>query len=388
MKQTLDDIWLEPPAFDQPESLVRRRRRRYRMIMTGVVGLCYLVDTAFVYLFSLIGRAPPALAVIFGLAGLCHVALFGTLHATGISERARSKHLTEWQMVYAISLQLVAMVLAPQVKAYFLALIFVIYAFGMMRLPLRTALIFWVSTCVSIAGVLVAFPETQVTPADIADSGPGAAIVGASFALVLLRCLLINYYATLIRLRLNRRTNQLASRIGEIQEIATHDRLTGALNRHAIMPFLEEHLQLTRRGSIVTMAAMLDIDLFKHVNDRFGHLAGDAVLKAVVATMSANIRPADKLARYGGEEFLVIMPSTSLADALEVVERVRERIAQHDWRPLLGDMRITVSAGLTQIGTSDSVDEIIARADTALYRSKALGRNQTTVLLRDRVPVP
>jgi diguanylate cyclase (GGDEF)-like protein len=162
----------------------------------------------------------------------------------------------------------------------------------------------------------------------------------------------------------------------ELRVLATVDGLTGALNRSGFMTSAQ--LQLDQGQNLVVL--MLDIDHFKAVNDRYGHAGGDLALQHLVATLRLEARQVDLLGRLGGEEFAVAIPTISSAGALAVAERLRGRIAE---KPLAyGDrlIELTVSIGLATQRTSDrSIDQIIARADAALYQAKANGRDCVVV---------
>jgi diguanylate cyclase (GGDEF)-like protein len=183
-----------------------------------------------------------------------------------------------------------------------------------------------------------------------------------------------------LRVRLVQRQRKLADEVVAVHRLATHDLLTGALNRHAILPMLEEQIHLVQRGRQACALALIDLDHFKRVNDGHGHLVGDQVLCRVVDTMNATLRPSDKLARYGGEEFLLLMPATTLEEALVVLERVRLAVAHQSWQDLVADLPITLSAGITHVHARDRLDDVLARADTSLYQAKNEGRNRCVCL--------
>ena len=203
----------------------------------------------------------------------------------------------------------------------------------------------------------------------------GSVIVGLGFALILLRCLLLNYFATVLRMRVMSRAEDLEERVEAVQEIATHDALTGALNRRAMLPLLADQIQLMKRKNTPSVVVMVDIDHFKRVNDNYGHPAGDAVLRQIVNTIDAGIRPTDKLSRFGGEEFLLLMPATVLDEGVDVVERLRRAVEGLEWKSIAPGLKLTISAGLTDIGDKDTVDSVLKRVDIYLYEAKSSGRN-------------
>ena len=292
-----------------------------------------------------------------------------------MSDRARNPHLTEWQMLSGIAIQLTAMFFAPLVKAYFLGVIFVIFSFGTLRITIKSALFMWLLTCVAAGTVLIEFPSilsvATVNPASMQD----AVVVGFGFSFLLLRSLLLSYYSTHLRVRMMQHADSLADEVKLVQEIALHDSLTGALNRHAILPLLADQIQLAMRKNTPCVVVMIDIDHFKSVNDNFGHPVGDLVLVHLVSTINAGIRPTDKLSRFGGEEFLLLMPSTNLEEGLDVLERLRNTVEGHDWGASARGLKLTISAGLTDLGAEDSVDTVLRRVDKCLYQAKNSGRN-------------
>ncbi|UBV41477.1 diguanylate cyclase [Deinococcus taeanensis] len=175
---------------------------------------------------------------------------------------------------------------------------------------------------------------------------------------------------------------QAAVAIQNVQlfELATTDDLTGLMNRRAWTGRLEETLQLGARHGHPTSVMLIDVDHFKSVNDTYGHLAGDALLRALGATLRDHVRATDLAGRYGGEELAVLLPHTEPAGARILAERLRERIAALalDWNGQ--HVQVTASVGLaTDLGGAHSVPTsaaLLARADSALYAAKAAGRNR------------
>jgi diguanylate cyclase (GGDEF)-like protein len=121
--------------------------------------------------------------------------------------------------------------------------------------------------------------------------------------------------------------------------------------------------------------AMLDIDHFKSINDTYGHLIGDEVLKIVSGLIDKSIRSADYFGRYGGEEFLIVMTQTNLNGAVTYAERVRSAIQNHRFHNLGSDFKVTVSVGVAEFNDKDNIQTMIERADKALYRAKGSGRD-------------
>jgi len=164
----------------------------------------------------------------------------------------------------------------------------------------------------------------------------------------------------------------------ELRRMATHDQLTGLLNRGELRTrAIGEARRATRMGSPLSVA-MLDIDHFKLVNDRFGHAAGDEALRHVALLLARNTRSYDLVGRWGGEEFLLLLPESSAAAAARIAERVRAAFVEEPFLlPDLTPYPLTVSLGVATLDRETlSVDELVARADAAMYEAKRAGRDR------------
>lgn len=164
----------------------------------------------------------------------------------------------------------------------------------------------------------------------------------------------------------------------QFEYLAQRDDLTGVLNRRAVLHAGNSELKY-RRGSDQPLSLLLmDIDHFKRINDQHGHLVGDRVLAHFAQTVGQALRHTDYLGRFGGEEFVILLPHTGVEAALAVAERVRQAVEQQS--ALAGHAACTASLGLASIEAGEAtLDELLARADSALYRAKADGRNRVEV---------
>jgi diguanylate cyclase (GGDEF)-like protein len=170
-------------------------------------------------------------------------------------------------------------------------------------------------------------------------------------------------------LLVNRRQKQALSRLADI------DALTNLPNRRHLFDLATRALENAKRDNATVTVAVIDLDHFKNINDRFGHAAGDYVLEQFAQRVRAELRETDLLGRWGGEEFLVLLPNTALDKASVMLERVRS-VAQSIKMASAPELKVTLSAGLaTNEGGTADLDEIVARADTALYQAKNSGRD-------------
>jgi diguanylate cyclase (GGDEF)-like protein len=168
---------------------------------------------------------------------------------------------------------------------------------------------------------------------------------------------------------------QLRTALQKVELDAATDALTGQWNRRALDDVLKQQVQRRAVSGGTFSILMLDIDFFKNINDEFGHLVGDDVLRAFAQRLREFLRADDVCARFGGEEFVVVLPDTSMETAMEIGERIRRGIAQI---PLLTKPKVqaTVSIGVATMEHGQSIHELFAAADAAVYRAKNEGRNQ------------
>lgn len=166
-----------------------------------------------------------------------------------------------------------------------------------------------------------------------------------------------------------------------LREMATTDALTGAYNRRQFFDLAERELERSRRYGLDLSLAMIDVDHFKQINDRFGHLAGDDVLKAIVVTFQGELRPSDILGRFGGEEFVLLLPQTGKEGAATIAERLRCSLKTDRFYVRDVDGVVSASIGVTSLSESDTgFPSLITRADAALYEAKRNGRDRVEAL--------
>ena len=168
---------------------------------------------------------------------------------------------------------------------------------------------------------------------------------------------------------------QLRTALQKVELDAATDALTGHWNRRALDDVLKQQVERRASSGQAFSILMLDIDFFKNINDEFGHMVGDDVLRAFAQRLREFLRSDDVCARFGGEEFVVVLPDTPLATAMEIGERIRKGIAE---APLLTKpmVQATVSIGVAKMEQEQSINDLFAAADAALYLAKNEGRNQ------------
>ena len=162
----------------------------------------------------------------------------------------------------------------------------------------------------------------------------------------------------------------------ELKRLATTDKLTGAYNRTKFKEIMVREIERVKRYNQPLSLIIFDIDRFKKVNDKYGHNAGDYVLRTISDIVGENIRKIDYFVRWGGEEFMIISSETNLKEAYALAERIREIIENYMFE---GIGKVTISFGVTEFNEDDTQDSLIKRADDAMYEAKRKGRNRVEV---------
>lgn len=167
--------------------------------------------------------------------------------------------------------------------------------------------------------------------------------------------------------------------IEEQRRKAMHDALTGLPNRESYQQRLEHEVQRMNRNQGKLSLVIGDVDLFKRINDSYGHLAGDKVLKITSRLLQKHLRNTDFIARFGGEEFVILMPGTSAQKAKKIAEKLRKKVEESPFNFKKEPVQITISFGVGEFNLNESADDVFARADKALYKAKDSGRNQVII---------
>jgi len=197
--------------------------------------------------------------------------------------------------------------------------------------------------------------------------------------LTIARSTCVGIYDSNLRVKLLQRSKDLAKSFRRVEQLASHDELTGTLNRRSIVALIEEAVRAAQETGQDFSVVMLDLDHFKAVNDQFGHHAGDLALQQFTTAIGATLRDTDRLGRYGGEEFLLLLQATRSRPAFRIAERLREAVAGSDWSVVAPGMGLTVSAAVARYHRGDTANALIRRADAALYEAKRLGRNRVVM---------
>jgi diguanylate cyclase len=354
---------------------VRSRRARQRRQIQGMIATSYLLDGVILLLYAEAGTVPLSIGAAYVATGLVSVVLYLALSETGFTERFKDHYFVVPQLFGGTAIMLVFTYLAPEVGVMFLCTLFLVVNFGSLRsTPAQTAVV-WTMITVGVAALFLLTDKPLGMPHANHLERFATMLV---FVLTIGRCMFLGIFSSSMRQSLYKSGLKLKEAYRRIEELAELDELTGSLNRRSIMRMLEEEIARSHRLNVPCTVALIDLDFFKRINDLYGHPTGDEVLRTFAITAFANIRSVDRFGRYGGEEFLLILPDTEEASAVQMLDRLRGILAELDWSAFSSGMRVTISAGVAMLRANEISDTLLARADGALYASKARGRNRIT----------
>ena len=354
---------------------VRSRRARQRRQIQGMIASSYLLDGVILLLYAEAGTVPLNIGAAYVATGLVSVLLYLALSETGFTERFKDHYFVVPQLFVGTAIMLAFTYLAPEVGVMFLCTLFLVVNFGSLRsTPAQTAVV-WTMMTVGVAALFLLTDKPLGMPHANHLERFATMLV---FVLTIGRCMFLGIFSSSMRQSLYKSGLKLKEAYRRIEELAELDELTGSLNRRSIMRMLEEEIARSHRLNVPCTVALIDLDFFKRINDLYGHPTGDEVLRTFAITAFANIRSVDRFGRYGGEEFLLILPDTDETSAVQMLDRLRGIIAELDWSAFSSGMRVTISAGVAMLRANEISDTLLARADGALYASKARGRNRIT----------
>jgi len=337
----------------------------------------YLADALLMAAFAVHGTLPPLAPLAFGLAGCALTGLPAVVLRWGLHRRIGGARFTTVQLLCACSLMLITAALLPQIGLLLFLTLVVALATAALRLPLRDLLVVCGFIAASSLALLLINGNRFGLPLDDRWS---RLISGLWFAVVLAKIATINLLGVAMRKALSASNGRLAAALNQVRELSQRDELTGLQNRRSILELLTEESERTARGGPAFGVAILDIDHFKQVNDRFGHAMGDQVLRVFAQVVAGQLRGTDRIARYGGEEFLLLLVNSPEAPSVDLaVERLRRAVDEHRWTELATGLQVTCSIGVTMSRAGEGVAAVIERADAALYRAKSSGRNAVCV---------
>lgn len=364
----LEPLWLRLKLA----LLSRDRRQQIRLAQCGLAILLMIGCVAMVKVLDASGVVDREWLRPWTLCSVGGMATFFVIIRSGLALRWRDPSLTLPQMYYSVLCAAAAYCISGNMRALVIPILAVVMMFGMFGMTRRQVVAVGVYT-------LAVFGTASVYWLEIGEPGQHPGLEIARFMMVsILMAGVVALTGRLQHLRERSREQRAAlmSALQRLHELATHDELTGCLNRRAMLERMADESTRGAVGGAPNCVALIDLDHFKRVNDRFGHAAGDAVLRGCAEIMRSRLRGNDLLARWGGEEFLLMLGETDLRQACHSVQQLLDSLAGASFEGLPTGAVVTCSVGLVECRSGERLSEAIARSDVALYRAKDGGRNQ------------
>ena len=348
----------------------RRQRLRLAQAWLACMLLCCCVLVLHVAAaFGLTDDGPLWWWSAASLAGM--LVVVGVIRS-GINKQFADPAMTMQQMLYAVLCAAWAYSFAGAAHMIVGLILAVILMFGMFGLTSRQVV--WVAVYVLATFGLVMVLSSSHDPGRYPPSGEAVYFIMLCIMVTGVGVLTVRLHA--MRDRLRRQKLELGAALSHIHRLATHDDLTGLVNRRHMQELLESERMRTGRNEQDWCVALIDLDHFKSINDTHGHAIGDEVLRALSRHAHTLIRRTDVLARWGGEEFVLLLPDTPLGTAAISLERLREHFHANPLVVQGIELRLSFSAGLTEHQSGESVAQTLERADKLCYAAKTLGRNR------------
>jgi diguanylate cyclase (GGDEF)-like protein len=344
------------------------------------VAASHITSTVLLLGFAFTGTIAFWLPFAYAGGSLIQAALFYLL--TVRRSNLADDYLIPQRLILATAMQLVFVVLAPQIAFYFLTMLFLAYGLGSIGITARQAAFTWLGVAVATFFLFLHNTQGGVPHATAAER----TLVWLSFVVTLGRCVMLGVFGRKLRVHLQGRTHQLSETLEALKQRdeslervnakllhqASHDALTGLPNRVLFAQHLEEAVKQQQPFAV----CVLDLDRFKLINDTLGHGAGDALLKTVAQRLLAAVRPQDSVARSGGDEFLLLVRDLDSQEAIELLMKRWHDIMQQACRVQNSELHVSSSIGIARFpGDGATGEELVARADEAMYYAKQNGRN-------------
>lgn len=366
---------MEAALFMSKNQQFEQKAQQLRIQRYSLAAASYLIGGLLLLAVSVLGGGiipvTADVALMFMALALGTNSVFYLLFRSGANLRFADPSLTIPQMASGIALITFLMYFAGSYRGLMSIFYLAVMTFGLFHLNTRQllGLSAYTVACFSAMAVLLKLNH----PESIAFMD--------LFAQLLVLGGLLPWFAVLgghistLRRRLVEGNRRLEHALEQIRQIAIQDDLTGTFNRRHLIDLLMHQKAIADRGQYRFSLCMLDLDYFKRINDQHGHLVGDRALQVVAEVLRQQIRVGDILGRYGGEEFLVLLSETPLARAADTAERLRLQIELDGARSMPVNVSVTASIGVTEYVPGESIEAALDRADRALYRAKAAGRN-------------
>ena len=356
-------LLLGPPGLQRTHTAVS--------LMGIVVYVVFACVQAFEVDFGLIDRRESNLLSIINIAGGL---FFFAVVRSGINRHFKpDPALAFTQCLFALLSTSWSYAITGPARGAVLGIVLIVLVFAMFSLPARQIRLLSAITFCVLATVM--WWRSRTMPERYA---PSVEATHAMFAMIIIASTaVLSVRMAALRSRLARQKTELTRALELNRRLATIDELTGLMNRRHMTATLKAERERHRRLARPMTVALIDIDLFKRINDGYGHAAGDLVLQGFARLAQEEMRGCDVIARWGGEEFLVLLTDADQAFARQAIDRLRVAFSNLAWSTEPG-LRATFSAGVATSCDDESVEALVERADQCMYAAKSCGRNRVS----------
>jgi diguanylate cyclase (GGDEF)-like protein len=355
------------PKFGSPDSKTYKQ-----LLTTAIVAADYFINVLILFGFAAIGTVPYSVAFKILLVAI----VFNTIFLGGVfssaAQRFSDSAIIGVQILAACGINLLGLLYAPQIAYMFIVNLFAPLAYGSLHFNKRMFLHSWLWLSCALAAVMLAVG----TDAAIAYTSVGERLLFWGVVTIALgRFLAVYSEIARTRSQLQRKNDELINAAAALTDLASRDALTGLWNRREFMRLLHDESRRAVRSRISFCVALIDIDNFKQINERFGHLIGDTVLHEFGQFLETKRRATDAVARYDGKKFALLLGGAKVTTATVALERIRHEVTQQDWESVVPGLHLTVSAGAAAWQPGETLINVLDRAEAALEEAKDAGYN-------------
>ena len=350
-------------------------KTRIRLHQWALALCVYVAGSGVMHLLALLGALTTPNVFGWQAFNLSGLALFYVLIRSGWSQRFKDPSLAQAQMLFGVANAMWCYWIGGEIRSVMLLPLLVIFTFGAFSLQWHRIAALTGVALLSTAIVMVAMHRWSPDP--LSPTTDLANFLVLSILLPATSVVTINLGR--LRQKLKSQRLELTEALARIQELAMKDALTGLFNRRHTEKIIDTEIARSARTGRGFSIAVVDLDHFKRVNDRYGHPAGDEVLRHFADLAQRVLRTADVIARWGGEEFLIVLPESTYPGACIAMERLIDAVRRARVPTEAGEIAFTLSAGVAVWRSDESTGALVARADAALYRAKDQGRDRVEI---------
>jgi diguanylate cyclase (GGDEF)-like protein len=364
-------VFMATAAIDSVLDRIQRLRRSAATVAAIAGFLCLLWAAGEAQML----RAPASGVVMALLVAGLGVLLLPLTIAADVG--AKGEH-TRLRLAFATwgQVAIVTTAVLADTTLRLLLLATTLLALTFAALHLRKHHLVWVALA---AWVTYASGSAWLLAEGVIGSSGGVWMNALGYGLAVAGGLLVSREVAHLREELSGRTQELEAALAKVRELAMRDDLTGLYNRRQLLDYLQRQKALADRDALTFAVCYVDLDHFKRVNDRFGHQQGDDVLKAFADVARRVVREEDFVARMGGEEFVMVLINATVTDAVRVADRLRRQTQLMLIHPEAPDFAVTASVGIAAYRKREPIEQLLNRADAAMYAAKSQGRNRVVV---------